>query len=229
MNIKKCSMCKEQKELSEFNKEKTRADGHAYVCKCCSKKLGKIYREKHPKSSNERSNKWQKENREKCAERRKQSRINNPEKVRERERTAKAKWAARFPEKARAIAKRQYRKMMDTDAGKLKTYVRTAVRKSIRELKNGRHWESLVGYTLAELKKHLEMQFTPEMNWDNYGSYWHIDHKIPVAAFNFNAPDEIDFRRCWALKNLQPLEAVKNLRKSDTVNIPFQPSLTLVA
>jgi len=80
-------------------------------------------------------------------------------------------------------------------------------------MKAGRHWEELVNFTIDELKKHIEKLFTPEMTWENYGTYWHIDHKVPIAVFNFERPDDIDFHLCWSLKNLQPLEASKNMSK----------------
>lgn len=56
---------------------------------------------------------------------------------------------------------------------------------------------------------------------------WHIDHKIPKSAFNFETPEDIDFKRCWALKNLQPLWAAENIKKHDRVDKPFQPSLAI--
>jgi hypothetical protein len=61
------------------------------------------------------------------------------------------------------------------------------------------------------------------MSWDNYGTVWHIDHKIPVSAFNLRC--EEDIKRCWALKNLQPMFADENVMKSDKLDKPFQPML----
>ena len=52
------------------------------------------------------------------------------------------------------------------------------------------------------------------MNWDNYGQ-WYIDHIIPKAAFNITSPYCDDFKKCWALDNLQPLWAENNIKKSD--------------
>ena len=43
---------------------------------------------------------------------------------------------------------------------------------------------------VIKLKSHLESQFTAEMNWDNYGSYWHIDHKVPISFFNYQCYDD---------------------------------------
>jgi 5-methylcytosine-specific restriction endonuclease McrA len=91
--------------------------------------------------------------------------------------------------------------------------VRAAIGTSLRGSKNNRSWKSLVPYTLDELKRHLERQFTKHMTWDNYGIYWHLDHIVPVRAFNFTAPEDEDFKACWALTNLRPLESKKNLQK----------------
>ena len=43
--------------------------------------------------------------------------------------------------------------------------------------------EIMLGYTVKELKEHLEKQFNDQMNWNNYGSYWQIDHIIPLSWF----------------------------------------------
>ena len=100
------------------------------------------------------------------------------------------------------------------------------IRTSLYGNKNGKHWEDLVGYTLDDLKKHLESQFTEGMNWDNYGK-WSIDHFIPISAFNFSKPEHIDFKRCWALENLQPLWAEENLSKNDKLLCDFQSNLAI--
>jgi hypothetical protein len=56
------------------------------------------------------------------------------------------------------------------------------------------------------------------MSWENYGSYWHIDHIIPVSSFALIRQDgEYDWdevRQCWSLANLQPLTAAENFNKS---------------
>jgi 5-methylcytosine-specific restriction endonuclease McrA len=64
------------------------------------------------------------------------------------------------------------------------------------------------------------------MSWDNCNE-WHIDHIIPKAAFNYEKPEDIDFKKCWALKNLQPLWAKENHEKKDKLLKPFQPSLQI--
>jgi hypothetical protein len=66
------------------------------------------------------------------------------------------------------------------------------------------------------------------MTWGNYGQ-WHVDHKIPISAFNYETPDDIDFKRCWALKNLRPMWAKENISKGAKLDKPFQPALALSA
>jgi hypothetical protein len=82
--------------------------------------------------------------------------------------------------------------------------------------KRGRAWLSLVGYTIAELKRHIERQFIKGMTWANMGE-WHIDHIIPVASFSYQSVDDPEFRICWGLTNLRPMWAEENRAKSDKV------------
>ena len=111
-------------------------------------------------------------------------------------------------------------------AYKLSERMRRAIGNSLKGNKNGWHWETLVGYTVADLKEHLESQFHLGMSWANYGD-WHIDHVIQISAFNFTRPEDLDFKRCWALQNLRPLWAFENQSKGAKLERPFQPTLQL--
>lgn len=90
--------------------------------------------------------------------------------------------------------------------------VKVQIRKSLKGAKNGRAWEGVVGYKLSDLMRHLECRFLPGMAWENHGE-WHIDHIRPLCTFNFETPDDLQFREAWALANLQPLWAADNIRK----------------
>jgi 5-methylcytosine-specific restriction endonuclease McrA len=79
--------------------------------------------------------------------------------------------------------------------------------------KGGRSWTSCVGYTLEELMTHLERKFAPEMSWSNFGTYWELDHVIPKIWYRYSSPQDEEFRKCWALKNLQPLTKTQNSSK----------------
>ncbi len=139
-------------------------------------------------------------------------------------------WGESNPERLLEMKRNHNRKFRSTPKGNLSSTVSKRMNESLRKgMKAGRHWESLVDFTIDQLKRHLEKLFKPGMTWENYGTAWHVDHKTPIAAFNFERPDDIDFRLCWSLKNLQPLEASKNISKGDKIDRPFQPSLAIGA
>jgi len=108
---------------------------------------------------------------------------------------------------------------------KLNHRMRCAVRQCLNGNKDG-PWKGLVGYSVDELKRHLEKLFQPGMTWENMGE-WHIDHKTPISVFNFTKPEHLDFKRCWALKNLQPMWAEENLSKGASLEKHFQPGLRI--
>lgn len=100
----------------------------------------------------------------------------------------------------------------------IKTHIRTNFASQMRaRLKNKtqtgvfRH----LGYTVKELKQHLEKQFDDKMSWDNYGSYWHIDHIVPDSWFTYKTELDEQFKQSWALSNLQPLSKTENLKKGN--------------
>ena len=73
--------------------------------------------------------------------------------------------------------------------------------------------EAALGYTIAELRAHLEKQFIGGMNWQRFhAGEIHIDHITPQADFDLQNDDE--WRACWALGNLRPMLGADNLAKS---------------
>ncbi len=89
-----------------------------------------------------------------------------------------------------------------------------SMNKGLEDGKNKQHWEFLVNYTITDLKRHLKERFIEGMTWDNYGhSGWHIDHIIPQSFFKFGSYNDVEFRMCWRLENLQPLWAKDNYFK----------------
>lgn len=76
----------------------------------------------------------------------------------------------------------------------------------------------LLGCTIDEFRKHLERQFTDNMNWNNHGfgkDKWHIDHIIPCSFFNLN--DVTERKICFHFSNQQPLWQNINLSKSNKI------------
>ena len=91
------------------------------------------------------------------------------------------------------------------------------VLRRFEKVKSGPTFEKLP-FTKEQLWEHLEKKFDENMTWDNYGSYWHLDHIIPQAALPYDSMEHPNFKKCWDLKNLQPLEASKNSGKCSVYN-----------
>lgn len=68
----------------------------------------------------------------------------------------------------------------------------------------GSDWFKHLGYTIDELRLHLEKQFTYGMTWENRRE-WHIDHIVPLCAFTIESVASEEFKACFGLHNLRPI------------------------
>lgn len=241
--MKICGVCKQEKSLLEFYKRKKGSiDGLMGTCKLCMGENSKKWHKENPEKIKKSLEKYKLNNPEKIKESYKKYRLNNLEKVRAKDKKCAKNRRKLFPKKCkesllkwhlknptwRTEYRRKYNKKRRSSAkGKLSDNMSTRMYQFLKSNKNNQHWESFVSYTLNDLKDHLEKQFKDGMTWENYGVYWEVDHIIPIAVFNFNSPEDIDFKKCWALSNLQPLGKRLNRIKKDILIKPFQPSLAL--
>lgn len=101
---------------------------------------------------------------------------------------------------------------------KLRGLVSKNVARALKKLKSSKRDSVLIylPYSIPKLKAHLESQFNNVngFTWENHGSVWHIDHIIPQSVFPYTDLDSKNFRDCWALSNLRPLERIENIKKS---------------
>lgn len=87
---------------------------------------------------------------------------------------------------------------------------------------------ALFGYNLSDLMRRLKKTMPEGYCWQDYlEGILHVDHIVPKAVFNYYKVGHTDFKRCWALDNLQLLLAKKNRMKSDSLAKPLQLSLAL--
>lgn len=63
---KLCKTCNLEQNLSNFNKDSTRKDGHSYICKNCAAKCRKTWRSKNKDKENLRKKNYYYANKEKC-------------------------------------------------------------------------------------------------------------------------------------------------------------------
>ena len=207
MSEKRCSRCGAVKSINDFYPHKHHKDGLRSRCKACEKECVENWYRAHKKERRAAAARWRKANHKRHLE-------------------GVARCRKAKPDKYRAIDQKSAAKRLKTLKGNLNLRMSRAFRRSLNGQKGGRPWESLVSYSLDDLINHLERHFLLGMTWENYGE-WHVDHKIPMAVFNFEKPEDVDFKRCWALSNLCPLWAKDNLKKGDRINSPFQPSLLI--
>lgn len=119
----------------------------------------------------------------------------------------------------RASNRRAYKKWLLNPTNKLSAIMSSRIRRGIGGIKNNKHWEDLVGYTLEQLKQHLESLFEPGMSWKNHGPKgWHIDHIIPVSSFSFKSVEDEEFKRCWSLENTSPRWATTSIARQNGSN-----------
>lgn len=114
------------------------------------------------------------------------------------------------------------------EINKLRKSVSTLIRFGLKRnlsSKNGKSCSKYLPYTFTKLKKHIESLWEPWMNWSNFGQYkpklwndndpstwvWNLDHIIPHSLFNYTSMEDEDFKKCWALENLRPLNAKQNV------------------
>jgi hypothetical protein len=70
-----------------------------------------------------------------------------------------------------------------------------------------------IGCNIQYLREWFEYNFISEMNWENYGLFWSIDHIIPVCKFDLTNEDEK--LKCWNWTNLMPVTVKYNSSKKN--------------
>ena len=234
MKMKICTSCGKEKPatLVFFHTYKRSPDVVRSVCKVCRSDQSRMNRKKNPEVVLEQDRRRREANPEKVKENNRKWRAANVERERERGRKRRAdnseqlrrnsqKWKAGHVEKererGRMNSKKRHELLYGVDAFfTLGHRVRSAVTKSLRKgTKSQRTFEAL-GYTIEELRQHIECKFSEGMDWIKFlKGEIHLDHIRPMASFKFTSMDDPDFRECWGLHNLQPLWAFDNWSKGD--------------
>lgn len=208
---KTCTKCLTEKPLSNFRKNARYAGGHVTWCDECAKayraahalanaekrhEQGKAYYVANKAAINAKSAMNYAENKAAHAARVKAARERNPEHY-------------------RALARDYQRRRRSVDVEwRLRSRLSAQLNYCLKTGKGGKTTERTVGYSITDLRAHLERQFTKGMSWENMGE-WHIDHVIPLASFTITGPDDPELRRAWSLPNLRPLWAAENIAKRD--------------
>ena len=214
--MKYCKTCNITKTLNEFHKDKTSFDGYSYKCKECRKKHNistsnnislyhKEYYNKNKKQQKLRMDEWYCKNRDKNIEYHK----NHYHQDKEKHAAVCKRWRDnKFPR----IELTEEELRLKYNRRKIETKLRSLVKEAIkRQLKKSKA-TIILGCTISECRHHIESKFTPEMNWDNYGYIWEIDHIIGCRTFDlFNIEQQ---KQCFHYTNLQPLFKTTKIAES---------------
>jgi len=194
--MKECIVCKTPKAKEYFYRHPTTKDKLSSRCKECQKKTQRLRYDTKKSEILDYIKTWKSENKE----------LNY---------SYTKKWNAKHSDKVKEYKRNWDRKAMQNPIHRLSNNIRGNIHHALKEKKNGRKWEVLVGYTLEDLVKHLESKFTTGICWENYGDVWHVDHITPKSWFQYKDIDDPKFKECWSLTNLQPKLKIDNIKKGN--------------
>lgn len=228
--MKSCSCCKLEKSLDQFNKNKSQKDGYSNQCRDCTKSGYLKYRQKRIESKREYNKKnrtqinakvreYNKLHKEEKRKYNKEYHAKNKEKIKQQkseyiknnyEKVQKS-WANFYQKNKSKRRAYEAQKRKNDPLYRLASNCRRRLN-SVLKYKYKNSYE-YIGCDYKHLKNYLESRFKPGMTWDNYGTYWHIDHIIPLSS----AKTEKELYKLCHYTNLQPLEAKENLRKGNRI------------
>jgi hypothetical protein len=237
--MKKCSVCKIEKPLSEFGSLKSNKDGLRYDCKNCKKERSRLDRLKNKKPKKETisfqyrtifclecgvkhsgnfshatkyCSKDCSQQSIKRSNRQSSSKrtMNDEQKERAKVTKLKSYHKLKYSEKNKEY-KKNYSQRLEV---RIKNSLRSRVKKTLKSNPKTTRTTEIVGCSIDELRNHIENQFQTGMTWENWGQFgWHLDHIIPLASAN----NEDEMRRLCHYTNLQPLWWRDNLEKRDKI------------
>lgn len=196
----KCEKCQINKDLSEFYFRKD-SNNYRTNCKECVKQLRKIYRTENYDKVIESKKEYYYKNQEKCCERTRDWYENNKE-IKNQKHTVYIRT----------------RRQNDIEF-KIYSNIQSRIYSALKSdnIKKKDSTLNIIGCSIDFYKNWLEFQFNENMNWNNHGEYWHIDHVKPCASFDLL--DDTQIKECFSWKNVRPIEKVLNLSKSDKLDI----------
>jgi len=224
--MKRCSKCGlSVDEGAVFGKHKGTKDGLRCDCnKCRSNAQKQYYRTEHGKEIIRKYQQTEKAKKAKKEHQQSEKGRETKRRYRQLEGSKEADRVYQRSERGRELQK-QYRQSAKYKKTRISDRLSCAIRRSLKGNKNGRHWETLTGWTFQQFKRRFVQLFKHGMTWENHGKVWEIDHIVPLSAHNITSSECTDFKRAWALSNLQPLFKEENQSKHNKLEKHFQLTL----
>lgn len=73
------------------------------------------------------------------------------------------------------------------------------------------------GLDIKSLRNWFELQFTEDINWDNFGKAWQFDHIVPTTYFDYT--NEADLLLCWNFINLRVEKIESNKNRGNRIDL----------
>ena len=190
------------------------------VCYACKRDINKRNRTNNPETSKALMKRQYEKYRDKKIQSSYKWAKNNPEKVRETKRKNKFKYKSKYLQ-AENIKNKEKR---DQDPYyRFNRNLSKQIWEILKGKKNGKSWKRFVDFKIDDLIESIEKKFGEGMTWENYGTFWELDHIIPLNHFkSLDITDEEKVRLAWRLDNLQPLECSLNRSKLDKLNFDYK-------
>ena len=214
--MKSCIKCKGifELNLNNFYKRKLSKDGFDNMCKNCKREYDKQYKLINKEKIYAKCREWNSLNKEKLEKTTQNWIQNNQEKHKEIKKKAFKKYLTNPQnlDKRRKYDKKytKYKRQNNIEY-QIKDSVGSIINYHLKERKS----ESTIKYLGCSIKEYityLENKFLKEMNWENYGEVWEIDHKIPLSTFDLTKENNI--YKAFNYQNTQPLFKTTEIAES---------------
>lgn len=93
-------------------------------------------------------------------------------------------------------------------------------RRYVLEKQPSESYAPYFGLDIETLRNWFELQFTDELNWDNFGKAWQFEHIVPATYFDYS--NEADLLLCWNFINIR----VEKLEQGKTGEHRINPLAT---
>lgn len=214
--MKKCACCEATKQDSDFY-VKSKTNRLMAICKECHKAKMATDRESKREILAQKQKEYRKRKPDVCEAAANRWKLANRDKLREYYR----EYYRKNHKRQRQLINARMKKRLASDPSfKMRMAITRRILLALKAQGESKKCTAVqyLGCSIPDLKIWLESKFTKRMNWKNHGSYWHIDHVIPCASFDLSDHDQA--RACFHFRNLQPLPADENIRKSDKITNP---------
>ena len=116
------------------------------------------------------------------------------------------------PEYKEKEKNRHLKRLKEEPSYRLRTLYRHRIHRALKDNIKLKKSIELLGCEIDFYRQYLESKFLPEMNWDNWGDIWEIDHIIPIASFDLV---ELENQlKCFNYLNTQPLFKTTEIAES---------------